>query len=334
MRSFRETGLRPISRPNAKLRNVSKHLKNKNVTAFFTKTVSQSADRFARWTTTFFLTAFIGLTAVHGQTKIKFTKEDSLVMNRYSFLKKSKDIIAASKFIDSVELFDKTFSIRMIKYYRADCYYELKKFDEAIAICTNEISTYSDKDDLLNSFYFLKINSYREKSELTSAIYENQKLIKIFPKNVYAYHNISYLYGEVQDYKECFNALEKAFQLDSSNLGVYNNLSYYSSKAGYYDKAVRYASSGIKLAKDSSNIGSLLNNRGFGKIGLKKNESALADIEESLKYTPINPYAYYNKALAYIQLKEFDKVCSNLQKAKDQGGINLTEALLKQYCNK
>ena len=76
--------------------------------------------------------------------------------------------------------------------------------------------------------------------------------------------------------------------------------------------------------------GMLFNNKGFGEIAMKKRDRTLADIDESLKYKPINSYAYYNKALIYIQFKEFDKVCESLNMSRKQGWVNITQELLKQ----
>lgn len=246
----------------------------------------------------------------------------------------SNNISTAFTLLDSLEKFDKEFPVHLIQYYRADGLYKLKRFNDVIRICSDEITNYSVKDSLLKRFYYLEMNAYREIEKFTDAIYVNQKLIASFPDDYYAYHNISYLYGEVGDYQACFTALGKAVNIDPENVGALSNLSYYSSKIGEYNKAVNYATDGIKYATDSSDIGMLFNNRGFGEIGLKKYSRALEDIDESLKYKPINPYAYYNKALVYIQLKDFDRVCENLNKSKKQGGVNLTQELLKQYCNK
>ncbi len=261
-----------------------------------------------------------------------FDYSQSVEYKRIERLIASSNIVEASVLLDSLELYHNKFPRPLVRYYKARCMYKLGEFDVAIKKCSDEIAAYPKVDSLLKAFYFLKIDSYRELNRFTDAIYENQKLIKLFPKDVNTHFNISYLYGEVGDYSACFQALEKAQNIDPENANVLSNLSYYSSKLGEFGKAENYASKGMKFAKDSSIIGQLYNNRGFSKIGLRKYETAMDDIDKSLECKSINPYAYYNKALIYISLKEIDKACQSLNISKSQGGLNLTQELLNQYC--
>jgi tetratricopeptide (TPR) repeat protein len=266
--------------------------------------------------------------------QVPFNWTDLVLRSRISTLIESNDITKATTVLDSLEHFSQNKSNPLIRYYRAKCLYKQNKYSDAIQICSDEIMKHTQIDSLLYHLYGLKINAFRKSGDFTNAAAENQQLVKLFPTDALSYSGLSYYLGELGDYKGCFDALETCVKLDSKSVAPYINLSYYSSMVGEYNKAVIYANEGLLLTKDSSIIGALLNNKGFGRIGLKQYDSALVDIDESLKYKPVNSYAYYNKALVYIELKKFDEVCINLNKAKEMGGINLTAALLKQYCDK
>ncbi|HTA84518.1 MAG TPA: tetratricopeptide repeat protein [Bacteroidia bacterium] len=230
-----------------------------------------------------------------------FNMADFALRSRISMLIESHDITKATTILDSLEHLSQNKSNPLIRYYRAKCLYKQNKCSEAIQICSDEIMKHSQTDSLLYWFYGLKINSLRKSGDFKNACSENQKLIKLFPNDAYSYANLSYYLGELGDYKGCIDALETSVKLDPKNILAYSNLAYYSSIVGDYNKAINYANQGLLITKDSITIGSLINNRGFGKIGLKQYDSALVDIDKSLKYYPKNSYAYYNKALIYIQ---------------------------------
>lgn len=61
------------------------------------------------------------------------------------------------------------------------------------------------------------------------------------------------------------------------------------------------------------------NNRGFAKIKLKMFEEARRDIRKSLSIDSTNSFAYKNLGLLFIELKQKDSACFNLQTAKTKG---------------
>ena len=244
---------------------------------------------------------------------------------------KSKNPEKAMLILDSIGKINRNSETLFFKFYLLRSLCSLKKNDEALNIC-NEVIYKNPKDSLLHEFYSLRSSIYKEFGELELAVQDINKAIALKPNEISYYLNASYYYGEISDYDNCLFVLDKAIALNPKDFYILNNLSYYSSLAKKYDKAISYANEGIKYVNDSTWLGVLINNRGFANLGLGKYEIALEDIDESIKYFPNNSYAYYNKALAYIQHKELNKVCENLNLAKQFGAINMTYDLLKQYC--
>jgi tetratricopeptide (TPR) repeat protein len=215
----------------------------------------------------------------------------------------------------------------------ADNLYNSKNYQESIKICTNELQRLNSNDSLFLKFLQLRVNNYRELSNFTLAINDCIKLIEINPQKTSNYLNISYLYGNINDFDNSLMYLHTAIEIDPKNIGILNNLSYYSNQINKFDDGIKFANTALLLTKDSASLGSIFNNRDYAKIGLKKYTEALIDINKAINYTPENSFAYTYRALANISLKEFNTVCDDLNKAKKLGAVNLTKDLRKEYCN-
>jgi tetratricopeptide (TPR) repeat protein len=214
----------------------------------------------------------------------------------------------------------------------ADKLYDSKDYQASLKICTNELQTLTPTDSLFSKFLRLRVDNYRELNDFTLAIYDCIELIKINPQKTSNYLNISYLYGSINDFDNCLKSLNTAIQINPKDVGILNNLSYYSNQINKFDDGIKYADTGLSLTTDSMWLGTLLNNRGFAKIGIKKYDDALIDINKALKYIPDNSYAYAYRALANIDLNKLETVCDDLKKAKDLGAVSLTSTLRKEYC--
>src|SRR6201999_700476 len=138
-----------------------------------------------------------------------------------------------------------------------------------------QIKKLSKKDSLFEKFLSLRSESYLQLHEYDLGIKDYLLLIQIEPKQIKYYVGLSYLYGEAKQYTNCINILKRALKLDDKYVYTWNNLSYYSSQAGNYDDAINYANEGLKYTTDPSWEGALLNNKGYGYIGLKRYSEAL-----------------------------------------------------------
>jgi tetratricopeptide (TPR) repeat protein len=226
------------------------------------------------------------------------------------------------------------FAVQTDKYAEALKFYDKKQYTASITICTYELERLSYKDTLTIKFLSLRASSYLELRDFELAIKDYKKLTDLKPNNISWYMGLSYSYGENKEYTDCMNTLKTALSIDPKNIDLYNNLSYYSAQYGNYGDAVKFANNGLEYVKDQSWRGSLLNNRGYGYIGLKQYSKALDDINESIKLNAGNSFAYCYRAIANIGLKKMETVCDDLNKAKNLGATALTADLIKQYCKK
>ena len=86
--------------------------------------------------------------------------------------------------------------------------------------------------------------------------------------------------------------------------------------------------------RDDGNI--LLNNRGYAEYKLNKLSLALQDINRSLELYPENSFAYKNRALVYLAMKDREKACADLEKAEAAGFTQMygdeVKKLRLEYC--
>jgi tetratricopeptide (TPR) repeat protein len=210
--------------------------------------------------------------------------------------------------------------------------YTDKQFKAAIEVCTSQIKKLNTQDALLERFLSIRAASYQELKDYKPAIQDYTNLIKLRPRETGNYVGLSYLYGAIYQYDKSIEVLKIALKLNTKDIYTLNNLSYYSSQAGKYDDAINYANEGLKYVTGSEWRGALLNNRGYGYIGLKKYTEALDDINSSIKLNPDNSFAYCYRAIANIHLKRMETVCSDLDKAKSLGAVSLTKNLISENC--
>jgi len=208
-----------------------------------------------------------------------------------------------------------------------------KQYLKSAAVCTSNLEKLAAGDTLIIKFLELSGEDYIALNEFATAANDFKKLITLKP-GIAGYVNLSYCYGEIGDYDNCIDILKKALLIDNKDISIYNNLSYYSARQNNYADAISFANQGLMYVADQLWKGTLLNNRGYGYIGLKQYDKALNDINESIKLNDDNSFAYCYRALANIGLKKMETVCDDLNKAKDMGAQNLTADLIRDYCRK
>jgi tetratricopeptide (TPR) repeat protein len=210
--------------------------------------------------------------------------------------------------------------------------YDNKQYKSSIELCTGELHKLDAKDSLFTKFLLLRADDFRALNDFKSGIKDYTSLMELHPKDVLYYVGLGYFYGEDKDYADCFFVLKNGLKIDPRNIYILNNLSYYSNQAGDFQNGLIFANNALSLSNDPYWKGVLFNNRGYSNIGLRKYNLALNDINEAIRLSPDNSYAYCYRALANIGLKQFETVCSDLSKAKNLGAVNLTADLIKQYC--
>ncbi|NML39719.1 tetratricopeptide repeat protein [Chitinophaga sp. G-6-1-13] len=75
---------------------------------------------------------------------------------------------------------------------------------------------------------------------------------------------------------------------------------------------------------------------GHAKYQLKDLKNALKDIQRSVALDPKNSYAYRNRALVYLAMKQPDKACEDLHRAINLGYTTMygddVQQLLEKHC--
>jgi tetratricopeptide (TPR) repeat protein len=223
---------------------------------------------------------------------------------------------------------------RLEYYNKGLSEYENNSFASAISALNNALEITYREDSLYSMILFLRSGSYMKTDKLDSAIMDLELLVQSKPGDINYLINLSYLYGETHRFPESIATLEKAKTIDDSNLSIYSNLAYYSAEAGAYDNAVKYAEKGLTLTKDkdSVSIGALLNNLGFAQSKVVSIQKGFQTIAKSISFFPRNPFAYFNMGRIFLDIHEKEKACSNFMKARDLGGIIMTEEYIKMYC--
>jgi tetratricopeptide (TPR) repeat protein len=248
-----------------------------------------------------------------------------------------KHLINENKCDSSLQVIDnliaKNQATSIVYYYKANCEQKNKLFESSIVSATTALSTITKSDTLYPHILLLRSLSYANAGKLESGIADYEILVKEFPNNVYYLLNMSYLYGENQQLDNCIITLKQALAIDSLNLGIINNLAYYSNETKNYAATIEYARRGIILTKDSVWIASLLNSLGLAQAKIISPDKGLQTIRQSITYRPNNPYAYFNLGLIYLDKKENGEACKNFEKARQLGGVNLTANYLSQYCH-
>lgn len=247
-----------------------------------------------------------------------------------------ENLIDRQQYDKCLELIDQAISKKptnIVYYYKAYCEQQKRLFEPAAASASMALKMTTKTDTLYKSILFLRSSCYANTGMLDLAIADNETLLKQFPNDLHFLLNMSYLYGENQQFDDCLIVLRHALILDSSNIFIINNLSYYSNQSGKYEDAIRYSSKGLTLTTDSVWVASLLNSLGFGQSKTISMEQGIKTIRQSINYRPNNPYAFFNLGLIYLDKKEVEEACKNFKIAQQFGGVNMTAEYIRQYCN-
>ena len=256
------------------------------------------------------------------------------VWGQHNQLDKIKNLIAQGNCDESTKLINqsvekKEFS-NQLYYYKAICEQENELFENSILSATNALKLTSDKDTLYPYILLLRSSSYGYIGNIDFAIRDAELLVQKFPNKTSFLLNLSYLYGEKGEFNDCIQTLNKAKQLDSTNVYIFVNLAYYSCESGDFHTAEEYANRGLTLTKDSIWIGSLLNSLGYAQSKLISADQGIETIKKAIGYNPNSPYPYFNIGRIYFSNDKRQEACSYFLKAKQLGGSNMTKEYLKK----
>ena len=190
-----------------------------------------------------------------------------------------------------------------------------------------------------------------------------EDVMKKFPSFYPAINNLGLLYDKEGKTQEAFQFFTNSIQVCQHNPEAYLNRGIIYGKSGQFqeaiadfDQAIRYSpglykayiNRGIAKAMNRDNRGALADldqvldkekneeaylNRGILRYKMKEYTLAIPDLQEAILLNPSCNYAYYFRALSYIESGKPDSSCIDLQKAFNSG-IKEAEPYLKQFCHK
>ncbi len=124
------------------------------------------------------------------------------------------------------DLIAKKKATNLVYFYKASCEQEKKLFESSIVSATSGLEITNKSDSLYPSLLLLRFLSYANAGKLDLGIVDNETLVKAFPKEIGYLLNLSFLYGENNQFSDCLRILQKALTIDSLNVSIINNLAY------------------------------------------------------------------------------------------------------------
>lgn len=149
--------------------------------------------------------------------------------------------------------------------------------------------------------------------------------------NVGVLNNLAAVCDEVGKGDQTLGYLYKIIQIDPTLSGTYVNIGFKYQEMGNYKKAVEFFDKAVNLDPREPLAYS---NRSYNRLKLGDFAGALIDINKSISLYPENPYAFRNRALIFIEQKKTTEACKDLAKAIDLGftkmyGTEVEELKLK-----
>ena len=201
---------------------------------------------------------------------------------------------------------------------RGNAYSKKGDIGQAIEDFTKAIELKLDYAEAYNN----RGNTYVIKDDCDLAIKDCNKAIELKPDYAEAYYNRGTAYGKKNEHDRAIQDFNRAIELKSDDAEVYNNRANAYYNKGEFDLAIENYNIAIKLKPDYTEA---LDNRRVAyrakrMVYYERNKSRFGiDYGEAVRQNPDDPNAYYNRGVAFLHLKLWDKARSDLITAKDMG---------------
>lgn len=214
---------------------------------------------------------------------------------------------------------------------RGSLMYMVQQFDDAIEDYTTAIHLAHDS---LKQFYYNNRATAKIALRKFEGAYEDLLMAyEMDSTNIGVLNNLGMVCDEIGRGDETITYLLKVVELDSTFVGGYANLGFKYQLMGEHEKAIRYFDKALALDPNEA-LG--YSNRSYSKLKLNDLKGAMQDINKSIKLYPANSWAYRNRALIYIEKGKTKKACEDIQKSLDLGFSQMygdeVQKLKEQYC--
>ncbi len=198
---------------------------------------------------------------------------------------------------------------------------ELKKYSEAIAICTELIRTKPEAYTYYNRGYLRYITGNKQE-----AISDFDKAIAINPQFPLAYYNRGTAKYDLSNKQEAISDFDKAIAINPQLAEAY--LSRSGAKLALGNNQGAISDSDRAIAINPQLAGAYMN-RGSAKLALGNKQEAISDFDRAIAINPQVAEAYYNRGGAKYALGNTQEAISDFDKA-----IAINPQLAQAYTNR
>lgn len=169
--------------------------------------------------------------------------------------------------------------------------------------------------DPSNTEAFFKRGTFKMKiSDHKGAIADFNQAIKLNPNNPEAYFNRGTSYATMQELEKAIPDYEKAAAMNFKTAKAYYNSGLASHKLQRYDDAMKYLQKAIRADEAKEYSGMAYYILGVTEMMRNKSAKAIEYFNESIKIDANSADAYFNRAIAYGAMLEYQKAIQDLDK--------------------
>ncbi|NOR16000.1 MAG: tetratricopeptide repeat protein [Candidatus Aminicenantes bacterium] len=185
-----------------------------------------------------------------------------------------------------------------LNYKLAQAHQDAGQVDEAAAVYATLIDL-SPEDAKV--YFNTMIRMYDEAQMPDKAVEIARRQVEMEPENSEAVYNVGAMLLKQKNFTEAATAFEKAIELDPNFEYAYLNLGFCYSQVKDYNQAIATFEKFTGIVPD--------NDQGWFNLGinymqLKQWSKAATALLKATELKPDNDYAYYNLAIAYLNLKD------------------------------
>lgn len=187
-----------------------------------------------------------------------------------------------------------------IKKQIINCYYQLKKYDDALLI--NQKLLNKNPGDIQIKLFQAKI--LRDKGDHDRSIEIYQQILEMYPKQVELLVEFGFALNKANLYEEAIDKYKDALKLNPSFLPAIYNLGIAFSNNKNYQDAILQFTNAIKIQSDIEDFWFA---RALAFIRVYQFKDALHDLDEILKFNPNHYHSIFQKGVIYASLNQSDK---------------------------
>lgn len=211
-------------------------------------------------------------------------------------------------------------------------YIKSNETDLAVESLTKAIQYASDSTMKFN-YFINRATAYYLTRSFDLAVTDFEQAYQIDSTNLVLLNNLAAIYGDMDAHNKAIQTGRKTIRLYPEFSGGYMNLAMTYTEIDSFELALKYFELSLQYSANSARI---YNNRGFTYYMMEQYQKALQDINHSLNLYPENSYAYRNRALVYLALDLKKEACRDLEIAayydfKTNYGDEV-EQLQKEHC--